>query len=455
MPPTFLPLLRLGIRPAMSFANRIRRSPRSALCALVCLIGCASAARLAAGPTDVIAPAHFVVVDHRERFIIQLTDPAKIDAARKMMRGEIPTPGWIYGRLAEGDGGYNRDFGSNRRWTWHLEPDSIDFAEITAEALQTLPSFIEDDKTYWLGTMGACAMGGRIESEGLVFRPGQLITQTARSWVGSNHEVQVTGFVITGGATKTLLLRSGGPTLAALSVENALSDPILELRDAVSGQLIAANDNWSSDPAQAEAIETTVAELGALPWTRGSKDAALLVALPPGRYTAITRGVTGTAGFALTEVFHADEITRTRRVNLSVRSLAGPGEETLVGGFVISGVQEKTVLIRGLGPALAARGVGGVLTDPVIALFDESDHHEVASNDNWDDLGALDDGARNEIENISNAVGAPLLPRGSRDAALLVNLIPGTYTVTVRSADTTSGVALLELFEAPFVDSPK
>lgn len=393
------------------------------------------------------APTYFVVVDQHERFIFQLTDPAKIETARKMMRGDIPTPGWFYGRLAEGGGGYNCDFGNNRRWTWHLVPDSIDFPEITAEALQTLPSFIEEDKDYWINTLGACAIGGKIESEGLVFRPGQFVVHSAHSWVGGGDDAQITGFVITGSGLKSILLRANGPALSSFGETDLLPDPVLELREALTGRLVAINDNWSSDSAAAEAIAAATTQVGATPWERGSKDAALLVTLPPGCYTAITRGTQNGTGFALTEVHQTDGITRLRRVNISVRSSASNGGKVQVAGFVISGVEEKRLLIRGLGPTLAGRGLSAVLADPLITLYDERDHHELATNDNWDDLGTLDEDARSELENVTAMVGATPLPANSRDAALLVTVEPGSYTVVLSGVADSTGLALLEIFE--------
>lgn len=413
----------------------------------------ASASQPATRPTDVtqaaVDPVYFVVVAYQERYIIQLTDPVKIDAARKMMTGAIPTPGWILGRLAEGDGGYNRDFGSGRQWTWHLVPDSIDFVEITAEALQTLPSGIEDDKPYWFGNMnGACAIDGRIESEGLVFRPGQFINQSARSRVGAGTEVQIAGFVIAGNGPETVLIRAAGPALTPLGVGDALADPSIELRDQRTGALLGSNDNWSDNAAEASRLETTAARVGAFPWTRGSADSALLVTLNPGPYTAIVRGKNGGTGISLIEVYRADDPTRTRLVNVSVRSQTGSGANVPIGGFVLSGVQRKTVLIRVAGPALAASGVSNPLADPTVTIHDQRSKAIVGSNDNWDQQSAGDAESTPEaIEAATRSIGATPFPRGTKDAALLLTLEPGAYTAVVQGVNNAQGVSLLEVFE--------
>jgi len=73
----------------------------------------------------------------------------------------------------------------------------------------------------------------------------------------------------------------------------------MELRP-LGGAAIAANDNWnSSDPVLSAAFTTT----GALAFTPGSKDSALIVELDPGLYTVVVKGVGDTTGIALVEVY--------------------------------------------------------------------------------------------------------------------------------------------------------
>ena len=95
------------------------------------------------------------------------------------------------------------------------------------------------------------------------------------------------------------------------------------------------------------------------------------------------------------------------------------------------------MLIRGVGPTLATFGVAGVLADPQIAVF-TSGGVQIASNDNWSDNA--------NAAQISANSGFPL-PAGSKDAALLLTLNPGTYTVQVSGVSNATGVALVEVYE--------
>jgi TonB family protein len=127
----------------------------------------------------------------------------------------------------------------------------------------------------------------------------------------------------------------------------------------------------------------------------------------------------------------------SRLTNVSVRSSAGAGADTLIVGFSIVGTGTKQMLLRGVGPTLGTFGVSGVVTDPELRLFDSAGT-SINGNDNWDSAGPI--GA------IGDSVGAFRLPANSRDAALLVNLGAGSYSVHL-VANSGPGIALVEGYD--------
>lgn len=131
--------------------------------------------------------------------------------------------------------------------------------------------------------------------------------------------------------------------------------------------------------------------------------------------------------------------SRSPLINISSRARVGRGEDVLIAGFVIDGPEPKRVLVRAVGPGLAAHGVAAVLADPVLTLYDNT-QRPVAQNDNWGDA-ATDPAA------AGRQVGAFPLPAGSRDAALLLTVEPGLYSAVVTSADGGEGVAMVEVYE--------
>ncbi len=131
----------------------------------------------------------------------------------------------------------------------------------------------------------------------------------------------------------------------------------------------------------------------------------------------------------------------SRLANLSVRSDAGSGEDSLIVGFVVEGSSPASLLIRGSGPALASFGVPGTLADPTLALYSGSSL--LAANDDW---SASADAAA--ITPASERAGAFTLPAASHDAALLAQLPAGAYTGQVSGKDSATGAALIELYNA-------
>jgi hypothetical protein len=111
-------------------------------------------------------------------------------------------------------------------------------------------------------------------------------------------EVLTAGFAISGPTMKQVLIRAVGPTLGGspFNITGVMADPKLEL---FSGQTtINSNDNWSGITPSA-----VFESVGAFALSSNSRDAALVVTLRPGTYTAQVTGVNGTAGLALVEVY--------------------------------------------------------------------------------------------------------------------------------------------------------
>lgn len=243
---------------------------------------------------------------------------------------------------------------------------------------------------------------------------------------------------------KPLLLRAVGPTLREFGVGDAAADPQLKV---FRGETtIAQNDNWSGS---AE-ITTANGNVGAFGFAgAASKDAALLLGAAAGGYTVQIGAADGGEGVALAEVYDGttgDEFTtRTPRLtNVSALSLVGPEGDVLIAGFSIAGTQSKTVLIRGIGPTLAAFGVSGTLADPRLEVYRSGASVAEAANDNW--------GSATNASAVAAAaarVGAFALANGSLDACLLLTLPPGTYTAQISGRSGGAGTALVEVYEIP------
>ncbi|MBI5688900.1 MAG: lamin tail domain-containing protein [Verrucomicrobia bacterium] len=266
----------------------------------------------------------------------------------------------------------------------------------------------------------------------------------AQSLTGAN--ALVPGFVISGTGTKRLLIRNVGPTLATFGVTGALADPQVTLQryDATSGgyTTVAANDNWGTTSGLAN-LTTATASLGAFALAAGSADSALLVDLAPGQYTALAGGANGSTGVALVELYDADTTTPTARLsNIATRGYVGSGTDIIAAGFVISGNGARNVLVRAIGPTLAAFGLTGVLADPQLAIYRGTE--VILANDDWSG------GSTAALTAATAAqLGAFALPTGSKDAAFVVTLPAGAYTVQVRGAGTSAGLALVEIYEVP------
>lgn len=259
-----------------------------------------------------------------------------------------------------------------------------------------------------------------------------------RTIAGTGDQILIAGFVLVDGA-KDVLAQS--PVLAHFGVSGALADPQIALFK--GGTQIALNDNWGS-AANKEEVRSTGTVLGAISLPEDGKDAAVLSSLDAGVYTAQVSGTGGTTGVALAEVYDAGGSGRL--VNVSGRCQVGTGDDIVIAGFVIYGDQRKQMLLRGVGPALASLGVNGALQDPQITLYQSLNGEStiVATNDDWD----ADVAKGSAIADASLRLGAFSLPAGSKDAALLVTLQPGVYTVQLSGVGGTTGVGLIEVYDA-------
>ncbi len=144
------------------------------------------------------------------------------------------------------------------------------------------------------------AAGGEHRLADLGNSPHRLANLSSRAFVGSGDATLIAGMTVAGTAAKRVLIRAAGPALAALGVGDALARPELTLLE--GARVVARNTGWSTG-ADTAAITAAAAQVGAFPFAAGSADAALLVTLPPGNYTAQITGVAGTTGIALVEVY--------------------------------------------------------------------------------------------------------------------------------------------------------
>jgi hypothetical protein len=284
--------------------------------------------------------------------------------------------------------------------------------------------------------------GSVTSSPAVITAATRLINISSRAFVGTNANIEIAGFVISGppGTTEQVLVRGVGPTLSQFGVAGFLAQPVLTLFDSAGNQ-VATNTGWNT-ASNAAQIASAITTTGAFALPLDSADSALLVSLSPGAYTAEISGLNSTTGVALAEVYEVKS-GDPALINISTRAFVNTGTSVEIGGFVVTGSQPAKVLVRAIGPTLSQFGVSGVLAQPSLSVVDSSGN-AVASNTGWSTNANLP-----TIASEMTAVGAFALPSGSADCVLLLTLAPGAYTAVVSGVNGSSGVALVEVYQAP------
>jgi hypothetical protein len=122
---------------------------------------------------------------------------------------------------------------------------------------------------------------------------------STRGFVDTGDGALIAGFVVSGSSSKRVLVRGVGPGLVQFGVPSVLADPVVKVYANGTAEAIADNDSWET---AADIVAATTAA-GAFPLATGSKDAAMVLILPPGQYSAVITGAGGTTGAGLVEVY--------------------------------------------------------------------------------------------------------------------------------------------------------
>jgi M6 family metalloprotease-like protein len=316
--------------------------------------------------------------------------------------------------------------------------------------------------------------------------PSNFANIATRGKVLTGADIMIGGITVGGTSPMTFVFRGLGPSLTAYGVPGALANPIIRV---YRGQtMIATNDDWGSlSPADRAVLSTE----GLTP--NHARDSALVLTLDPGQYTLHLLGANKGTGVGLVEVYETslwgtpssppDEggvIEGDQRVlqlqgyrkgagiapvklreqvgvvtpnaavaekayadpldglsNIATRGKVLSGADVMIAGLTITGGAYKPVVIRGVGPSLAAYGVPGALANPKLEIY--SGQTKIAENDNWGTLGASDKGVLTTLS---------LTPAHSMESAVVLTLAPGPYTAILRGVNNGTGVGLVEVYDA-------
>lgn len=262
--------------------------------------------------------------------------------------------------------------------------------------------------------------------------PAPLRNLSSRAHVMGGNDIAIAGFIINGNGARRIVIRGIGPSLPSY-VPNRLGDPVLNLFSSSGSNPIASNDNWKTGQ------QTEIQATGLAPGN--DLDAAMVVDLSPGGYTAQLSGSGGSTGIGLIEIYDLGEVSMagtevadgpSEMANVSTRAIVQTGDNILIGGLIVGPGALTNVVVDAKGPSLPQ--AMNRLSDPTLCLYDNNGNL-LASNDDWQQ-----DAAHSSIppEMASSF--------NEKDSALYLMLSPGSYTAVVRGKDGGTGVALVEVF---------
>jgi hypothetical protein len=129
--------------------------------------------------------------------------------------------------------------------------------------------------------------------------------------------------------------------------------------------------------------------------------------------------------------------TPAQALNISTRLRVETGDRVMIGGFIITGNEPKKVAIRGIGPSLANSGLTDVLADPTLELRGSAGAL-LMQNDNWQD----------DSEQAAQLMALGLAPQHPNESGIVATLQPGAYTAVVAGKNQTTGIGLVEIYDA-------
>lgn len=274
---------------------------------------------------------------------------------------------------------------------------------------------------------------------------GRLVNLSILTTAGPGAKVLTVGAVVgplNFSGSLPLVIRAVGPTLnTAFGIGGVLADPVLTLNAAGVAAPIANNDNWGGGAP----LNAAFAAVGAFALPANSLDSSALSNAAPGGYTVQVTGKADTSGLVIAEIYDNSTgrtATSPRLINLSSLTQIDAGANLAV-GFVLRGSTARTVLVRGIGPSLGTIfGLGGVMSDPKLELFNNDTGSKITENDNW--------GGDAQLMDAAASVGAFALgDTATKDAVLLVTLAPGAYSARVSGVGSSAGTAIVEVYELP------
>jgi Phosphoesterase family len=258
----------------------------------------------------------------------------------------------------------------------------------------------------------------------------QALNLSTRMLVQAGDNVGIGGFIITGTTPKHVLLRGIGPSLTQFGVPDALADPVLELHGPGAFVTIT-NDNWRDDPVQEAAILAS-----GIPPTN-DLESAIDATLNSGAYTALIRGKDSASGVALVEVYDLSQAVLAKLANISTRAFVSTGGNIVIAGFVLGGNNgDDRVIIRGVGPSLAAFGVTNALANPTLELHDGNGALLIA-NDDWQENPAQ----------AAELTAAGLAPTNQLESGIAMTLPAGPYTALLMGVNNGTGIGLVEVYD--------
>lgn len=266
-----------------------------------------------------------------------------------------------------------------------------------------------------------------LESSQFPIIPARALNISTRGNVGPGDDALIGGFIVSGTDSKKVALRVLGPSLSVGYLTKLLFDPVFTLHDS-AGNTIATNDNWQDDPGADELIANGLDPAN-------DAEAATIQTLDPGAYTVVATGKDLDAGVGLFEAYDLSPETNSALANISTRGNIGIGDYVLISGFIVGDVESATVIVRAIGPSLAASGVTGFLADPTLTVYD-ANGAAIATNDNWGDAVYAADVSSNN-----------LAPTDPLESALILNLKAGVYTAIVSGVDGGTGLGLVEVYD--------